>query len=48
MYSIDKRCPDCNTKLKVTRLEGKYWCDKCREFKKFKDRFGKIIETHTY
>jgi len=33
MYLSDKYCPACNTRLKLSRMTLRLFCEKCREFK---------------
>ena len=35
MWQVKKRCAICNHNLYITRLQKKYWCKECREYRGF-------------
>ena len=49
MYQSDENCPDCGTRLKLTRMTLSHFCEKCREFKIIKkestmDKIEKMMD----
>ena len=38
MYQSDKNCPKCGTRLKLSRMSLRHFCEKCCEFKEIKEK----------